>query len=73
LDKFCRANHTTPVRAIKKAIQPIFKRYQKDVPPPTYVSENQIDLFQMIEEVEMVATDAGNVHMADGSGWNDRG
>ena len=45
LERFCKAHNTTPVRFIKQLIMQEVDRYRPETPPPSYVTENQLDLF----------------------------
>jgi hypothetical protein len=50
LERFCKAHKTTPVRFIKHLIMSEVDRYRPETPPPSYVTENQLDLFPPSEE-----------------------
>ena len=45
LDRFCRAHKTTPVRFIKALVNDRVERYRPENPPPSFVTENQLELF----------------------------
>ncbi len=45
LDRFCRMNNTTPVRFIKALVNHHVERYRPESQPPSYVTENQLELF----------------------------
>lgn len=45
LERFCRAHNTTPVRYIKWLVNSQVERYRPELPPASYVTENQLELF----------------------------
>jgi len=45
LEKYCRKFKTTPVRHIKAVIGKQVERYREELPPPSYVTSNQLELF----------------------------
>ena len=45
LDRYCRTYQTTPIRFIKALVNSHVERYRPDAPPPSYVTENQLELF----------------------------
>lgn len=45
LDKFCVTHHTTPVRYIKWLVNSQVEKYRPELPPPSFVTENQLELF----------------------------
>ncbi len=45
LDRFCRMNKTTPIRFIKTLVNNHVERYRPESQPPSYVTENQLELF----------------------------
>lgn len=49
LDRFCRMNKTTPVRYIKWLVNTHVERYRPDMPPPSYATDNQLELFEETE------------------------
>jgi hypothetical protein len=49
LDNFCRSRRTTPTKVIKRAIRPFIENYGGKFEPVSYVTENQLQLFEMIE------------------------
>lgn len=46
LDRFCRANQTTPIRFIKALVNNRVERYRPGDSPPNFVTENQLELFE---------------------------
>ena len=49
LKNYCKARRTTPVKLIKKSIERFISHYEYEVPAELYVTENQLDLFEEIE------------------------
>jgi len=49
LKNYCKARRTTPNKLIKKAIRRYTECYAQEVPPAYYVTENQLDLFELEE------------------------
>jgi hypothetical protein len=47
LMNYCQARRTTPTKLIKKMIRPALKNYSRQVPEKTYITENQLDLFEV--------------------------
>ncbi len=47
LDRFCRTKNTTPVRFIKALVNNHVERYRPENAPPSYVTENQLELFDV--------------------------
>lgn len=45
LDKYCKTNKLTPVRFMKALINGHVERYRDQSRPPSYVTENQLELF----------------------------
>lgn len=45
LDRYCRAYNTTPLRFIRSVVMEHVERYRPDNPPPSYVTRNQLELF----------------------------
>ena len=45
LDRFCRMHNTTPIRYIKALVNSQVERYKPGSPPPTFVTANQLELF----------------------------
>jgi hypothetical protein len=46
LDRYCRAYQTTPIRFIKALVNGYVERYRPESPPPSFVTENQLELFE---------------------------
>lgn len=46
LDRYCKAYQTTPVRFIKALVNSHVDRYRPESPPPSFVTENQLELFE---------------------------
>jgi len=42
---YCRRYKTTPIRYLKSVVNHQVERYKQELPPPSYVSENQLELF----------------------------
>ena len=53
LKNYCKARRTTPVKLIKKNIERFISHYEYEVPAELYVTENQLDLFEEIENEQM--------------------
>lgn len=49
LDRFCLMNNTTPVRYIKALVNHQVERYRPESTPPSYVTDNQLELFDTSE------------------------
>ncbi len=45
LDKYCKQNNLTPVRFMKALVNSHVARYREGDPPPSYVTKNQLKLF----------------------------
>ncbi|MCK9400899.1 MAG: hypothetical protein M0Q51_13035 [Bacteroidales bacterium] len=45
LDNYCKARKTTPNKLIKKMIRRFLTNYSKDIPEESFVTANQLDLF----------------------------
>lgn len=45
LEHYCRVHKVTPIRFIKSLVNNHVARYRPEDPPPSYVTENQLDLF----------------------------
>ncbi len=45
LDRFCKTQKLTPVRFMKALINSHVARYKDEARPPSYVTENQLELF----------------------------
>ena len=46
LENYCRSRGTTPVKVIKKSIRPLLENYSSLVPKNTFISVNQLELFE---------------------------
>ncbi|MFP4063875.1 MAG: hypothetical protein ACLFS0_00035 [Bacteroidales bacterium] len=46
LEHYCKVHKVTPVRFIKSLVNNHVARYRPGDPPPSYVTENQLDLFE---------------------------
>ena len=53
LKNYCKARRTTPIKLIKKSIERFISSYEYEVPAELYLTENQLDLFEEIENVEL--------------------
>jgi hypothetical protein len=47
LENFCKSRKSTPIKVIKKAIQPLLDNYAQSVPLNNFVSVNQLELFKL--------------------------
>jgi hypothetical protein len=47
LENFCKSRKSTPIKVIKKAIQPLLDNYAHSVPLNNFVSVNQLELFKL--------------------------
>ncbi|GEM_PF-983613 len=45
LEHYCKVHRVTPIRFIKSLVNNHVARYRPGDPPPSYVTENQLDLF----------------------------
>ncbi len=45
LDRYCKTNKLTPVRFMKALINGHVERYRDQTRPPSYVTDNQLELF----------------------------
>ncbi len=45
LDRYCKTHKLTPVRFMKTLVNNHVARYKTEPPPPSYVTENQLELF----------------------------
>jgi len=50
LINYCHARQTTPNKLIKKMIRKYISNFADDVPEEYYVTENQLDMFEDMEE-----------------------
>ncbi len=46
LERYCKMNGTTPVRFIKHLVNSYVERYRPEMPPPSFITENQLELFE---------------------------
>jgi hypothetical protein len=49
LRNYCKARKTTPIKLIKKSIERFISHYEYEVPKELYLTENQLDLFDIEE------------------------
>ena len=49
LRNYCKARRTTPIKLIKKSIERFISHYEYEVPKELYLTENQLDLFNIEE------------------------
>ncbi len=54
LKNYCKARKTTPIKLVKKSIERFISHYEYEVPAELYLTENQLDLFEEIENVECI-------------------
>ena len=47
LRNYCKARRTTPIKLIKKNIERFITAYEYEVPQDLYLTENQLDLFDV--------------------------
>ena len=59
LKNYCKARRTTPVKLIKKSIERFISHYEYEVPAELYVTENQLDLFEEIENEQLTIENEG--------------
>lgn len=50
LERYCRDHRLTPVRFMKALVNGHVARYRDQAPPPSYVTENQLKLFDQADE-----------------------
>ncbi len=50
LERYCKDHHLTPVRFMKALVNDHVARYRDKAPPPSYVTKNQLKLFDQSEE-----------------------
>ncbi len=50
LERYCRDHQLTPVRFMKALVNGHVARYRDKAPPPSYVTENQLKLFDQSAE-----------------------
>jgi hypothetical protein len=46
LERYCRAHNLTPIRFIKSLVLDRVERFRPEALPPSYVTPNQLDLFE---------------------------
>ena len=54
LKNYCKARKTTPIKLVKRSIERFISHYEYEVPAELYLTENQLDLFEEIENVECI-------------------
>lgn len=47
LDNFCKSRKSTPIKVIKKSIQPLLDNYAHAAPLNNFVTVNQLELFKL--------------------------
>lgn len=47
LDNFCKSRKSTPIKVIKKSIQPLLDNYAQSTPLNSFVTVNQLELFKL--------------------------
>jgi hypothetical protein len=52
LKNYCKARKTTPIKLVKRSIERFISHYEYEVPAELYLTENQLDLFEEIENVQ---------------------
>ena len=52
LKNYCKARKTTPIKLVKKSIERFISHYEHEVPVELYLTENQLDLFEELENVD---------------------
>jgi len=52
IDKFCRARKVSPNKMIKTAIRDYIVKFADSLPEEDYISENQLQLFDVEEDQE---------------------
>ncbi len=50
LKNYCKARKTTPIKLIKKSIERFISHYEYGVPEELYFCENQLNLFDEIND-----------------------
>jgi hypothetical protein len=53
IDKFCRAKKVSPNKMIKTAIRDYIRKFADSLPEEDYISENQLQLFNVEEDQEV--------------------
>ena len=49
LKNYCKARKTTPIKLIKRSIERFTSHYEYEVPTELYLTENQLNLFDLDE------------------------
>lgn len=49
LKNYCKARKTTPIKLIKRSIERFTSHYEYEVPEELYLTENQLQLFDLDE------------------------
>ena len=49
LKNYCKARKTTPIKLIKRSIERFTSHYEYEVPAELYLTENQLNLFDLDE------------------------
>ena len=49
LKNYCKARKTTPIKLIKRSIERFTSHYEYEVPVELYLTENQLNLFDLDE------------------------
>ena len=49
LKNYCKARKTTPIKLIKRSIERFTSHYEHEVPAELYLTENQLNLFDLDE------------------------
>lgn len=49
LRNYCKARRTTPIKLIKRSIERFTSHYEYEVPAELYLTENQLNLFDLEE------------------------
>ncbi len=57
LKNYCKARRTTPIKLIKKSIDRFISSYEYEVPAELYVTENQLNLFEEMENEQMTVNE----------------
>ena len=47
LDNFCKSRNSTPIKVIKRSIQPLLDNYAHSAPLNSIVTVNQLELFKL--------------------------
>lgn len=54
LKNYCKARKITPIKLVKRSIERFISHYEYEVPAELYLTENQLDLFEEIENEELI-------------------